>query len=139
MVLTDQDLSSVTEKVKPASSTNGKKWEPKTLYELPLPAQNAVLFGVTGSPLDSKPFSIVKAGSDKSRKKLDCPGIAHAGAYPLELVVVQKEDGVHIQMVDAMFRMKLYFEDAGKWSFMKNMTMPGSIADEIKSKLKAAF
>lgn len=39
-----------------------------------------------------------------------------------------------------MYRMKVYFEDAGNWAFMKNMKMPGDIHREIvemsTSKLK---
>ena len=30
-----------------------------------------------------------------------------------------------------MYRMKVYFEDAGKRAFMKNMGMPGQIEDDI--------
>jgi len=30
-----------------------------------------------------------------------------------------------------MFRMKMYFEDAGQMKFARNMMMPGSIADEL--------
>ena len=40
--------------------------------------------------------------------------------------------------VDSMYRMKMYFEDAGKWAFMKNMGMPGSIADEISAQIRPA-
>ena len=35
-------------------------------------------------------------------------------------------------------RMKMYFEDAGKWAFMKNMGMPGSIASETEAQIQAA-
>lgn len=38
-----------------------------------------------------------------------------------------------------MFRMKMYFEDAGKFAFMKNMGMPGSIHDAIKKMIRGAF
>ena len=38
-----------------------------------------------------------------------------------------------------MYRLKLFFEDAGKWAFMKNMTMPGSLASEIKDRLASAL
>jgi hypothetical protein len=31
-----------------------------------------------------------------------------------------------------MYRMKMYFEDAGKIAFAKNMGMPGSIERSIK-------
>jgi hypothetical protein len=36
-----------------------------------------------------------------------------------------------------MYRMKMFFEDAGKWAFMKNMGMPGSIHDEIAAQIKS--
>ena len=35
--------------------------------------------------------------------------------------------------------MKMYFEDAGKWAFMKNMGMPGSIEDEVTEQIQAAL
>ena len=38
-----------------------------------------------------------------------------------------------------MYRMKMYFEDAGKWAFMKNMGMPGSIHDELAGQIKSAL
>ena len=39
---------------------------------------------------------------------------------------------VGVEAIDAMFRMKMYFEDAGQMKFARNMMMPGSIADELK-------
>ncbi len=46
----------------------------------------------------------------------------------------------NVVTLDEMYRMKVYFEDAGKWAFMKNMGMPGEIEKEIieisASKLK---
>jgi len=45
---------------------------------------------------------------------------------------------VRVRVVDTMFRMKMYFEDAGKWAFMKNMGMPGSVEDEIAAQVRAA-
>jgi len=41
--------------------------------------------------------------------------------------------------VDEMYRMKVYFEDAGMMAFAKNMTMPGSIQDEIEDMMRAGF
>ncbi len=38
-----------------------------------------------------------------------------------------------------MFRMKMFFEDAGKMKFARNMGMPGSIEDEIKDMIRAAL
>ncbi|MEQ9105643.1 MAG: hypothetical protein RIE53_13210 [Rhodothermales bacterium] len=95
--------------------------------------------GVSGAPMESKSFEIVGAGNRDQASGLACPGIDHAAAYPIELVVRSSGDGVDILAVDAMYRMKMFFEDAGKWAFMKNMTMPGSIADEIKTRLAASL
>jgi hypothetical protein len=38
-----------------------------------------------------------------------------------------------------MYRMKMYFEDAGKWAFMKNMGMPGSIEEEIALQVRTGL
>ena len=48
-------------------------------------------------------------------------------------------DRVRIYLIDEMFRMKMYFEDAGKWAFMKNRGMPGSIEKEIGKAIKDAL
>lgn len=61
---------------------------------------------------------------------------AYAAAYPLELLVRNDQGTVRIQLVGAMFRMKMFFEDAGKWAFMKNIGMPGSMADEVRESLR---
>jgi hypothetical protein len=54
-------------------------------------------------------------------------------------VVARDAGGVRVRVVDTMFRMKMYFEDAGKWAFMKNMGMPGSVEDEIAAQVRAAL
>jgi hypothetical protein len=106
---------------------------------VPKEGQLAIL-GTSSPRVEKKSFSIVKEGSDKTRENLSCPGNAHAGAYPIEIVVVKLDDGaVKINMVDSMYRMKMYFEDAGKWAFAKNMKMPGSIGKEIKNQILSAF
>ncbi len=137
--VTGKDFQEVVAKVREGLSKTGEKWGMHLVYELPLPEYGVVLFGTTGTPMDSKSFKIVKAGSDKSRKKFKCPGIAHAAAYPLEVVVRKTEEGVKVQMLNVMYRMKMYFEDAGKWAFMKNMGMPGSIHDEVKKQIQAGL
>lgn len=75
----------------------------------------------------------------QDRKDIAFAGTAYAPAYPIELVVSQQDGRVLVESVDAMYRMKLFFEDAGKWAFMKNMTMPGSLASEIKDRLASAL
>jgi hypothetical protein len=80
----------------------------------------------------------VGSGSDSARDNYQCPGLAHAAAYPIEIVVARDGDSVKVRMVDTMYRMKMYFEDAGKWAFMKNMGMPGSIHDELAEQIASA-
>ncbi len=114
----------------------GPQWGLHQVFRLDLPEFKTVIFGSTGAAMESKSFSIVKEGSDDTRSDLKFPGLAHAGAYPFEVVVAGDGSSVKIRTVESMYRMKMYFEDAGKWAFMKNMGMPGSIADEINNQLK---
>lgn len=120
-----------------ASLSKKTKWDLHLAYTLHL-AKDIVVLGSTGSAMERKSFSIVQAGADKTRKKFDCPGLAHAAAYPVEIVVVN-DGGIKVYMVDMMYRMKMYFEDAGKIAFMKNMAMPGSLTKELSRQIKAVM
>jgi hypothetical protein len=102
-------------------------------------APGVAVLGVTGERMEARSFTIVGKGTDDSREDFACPGLDHAAAYPIELVFTEEDGSVNIHMVDAMFRMKMFFEDAGMMSFARNMGMPGSIADEIKSMVEAAL
>lgn len=133
------DFTDVMEKVKAAMSVPGEKWGLKLVFSLELPGEKIAVLGTTSPGMEAKSFDIVKAGSDKSRKDFACPGIAYAAAYPIEVVVRKKDDLVLVQLVNVMYRMKMFFEDAGKWAFMKNMGMPGSLQDEISNQIKSAF
>ena len=88
--------------------------------------------------MEARSYAIVGRGGDKSRSDFACPGIDHAAAYPIEIVFTEEAGSVEIHMVDAMFRMKMFFEDAGKLKFARNMGMPGSIADEINELIRAS-
>lgn len=135
LVVADGNLDEVVAAVRRGLSEPGAEWGMELAFEVGLPEYQTVIFGATGTPMESKSFDIVKAGSDKSRKQFACPGLAHAPAYPLEIVVTQDEEAVKVRIVNAMFRMKMYFEDAGMWAFMKNMGMPGSIQDELRGQI----
>ncbi len=137
--VSESDLEKVVSAVNTALKKEGPKWGTHEVYRLDLPKYETVLFGVTGTPMDSKSFEIVRAGSDDSRKHFKCPGLAHAAAYPLEIVVAKEKNKIKVLLVDEMFRMKMYFEDAGKWAFMKNMGMPGSIQKELLHKIRVAL
>ena len=133
------DLAGVLTKLRSSLSRPGPQWGIKLVYDQAMPGGKTHVLGLSGRAMESKSFEIVQAGSDGARKHLTCPGVAHAAAYPLELVVIERNGGVDVVLVDAMYRMKMYFEDAGKWAFMKNMGMPGSIADEIRTAVRAAL
>jgi hypothetical protein len=136
--ISDSDFNEIVNKVESVLNTNGK-WQLKKHYTIKLESQDVAILGVSSPSVESKSFDIVKAGSDKSRKKFACPGIAHAGAYPIDIVVFKKNGEFTVQLIEVMYRMKMYFEDAGKWAFMKNMTMPGSIQEEIEKALEAVY
>jgi uncharacterized protein (DUF302 family) len=115
------------------------RWQIRGVYRLDLSARGVVILGVSGDAMEAKSYSIVGAGADEHRSKFKCPGIAHAAAYPIELVVYADQGQVHVGVVEGMYRMKVFFEDAGKMKFASNMGMPGSIEDEIRGLVQAGF
>ena len=117
-----------------------RTWGLKLVYQIYMPAHKVYVLGVSGSPMDTKSYQIVKGGQNEKRKEFACPGLSHAGAFPIEIVVYTDKAGViRVAMIDTMYRMKIYFEDAGTTAFMKNMKMPGSIEKEITKHIKKGF
>lgn len=134
------NLDEVIEKLQGKMADSVGEWGMQLAYTLNLPEEGIAVLGTTGTSMASKSYSIVKAGGDKTRKNLSCPGLAYAGAYPIEVVVSRDDNGtVKVSLCHIMYRMKMYFEDAGKWAFAKNMDMPGSIQDELKDQIHAAL
>ena len=113
------------------------RWQVHGIYKLDLSAQGVIVIGVSGDALEAKSFAIVGAGSDERRSHYKCAGLAHAAAYPIEIVVFRDQGQVHVGVLDGMYRMKMYFEDAGKMKFAANMGMPGSVEDEIRGLILA--
>ena len=132
-------LQEVAEKLKQGLTAPGKEWGLHAIYALELPSVKTVVFGIAGDKMEAKSYDIVGAGDDDSRDDYQCAGLAHAAAYPFKLVVKEENSNVNIQFVTSMFRMKIFFEDAGKWAFMKNMTMPGSLSDELEEMVKRSL
>jgi hypothetical protein len=122
-----------------AKQATAGEWRLRPVFLQEVGARDVIVLGIAGEPMESKSFDIVGAGGDDGRKKMACPGIDHAAAYPLELVLVQEGQTVHVRTVDEMFRMKMYFEDAGMMAFAKNMGMPGSIGGELRRKIAAVL
>ncbi len=137
--LKGHDPAAVADAVAAALAAPSKKWGLHSIYRLDLPEFDTVILGVSGGTMEAKSFEIVGAGADEARADDACPGLADAGAYPFELVIHRDGDTVKVSMVEAMFRMKMYFDDAGKWAFMNNMKMPGSIDKELNKQIKSGL
>jgi len=65
------------------------------------------------------------------------PGVDHAPALPLELVVYKGKDGKwQIAQYGEMWRMQLYFWDSGYAAFAKNTLIPSIIFGDIEDMVK---
>jgi uncharacterized protein (DUF302 family) len=124
---TDDTFKKIAEGVRKGIPSNTKGW--KLTYEYDLSDHGAIIFGVTNNMMERRAFTI--AGEKRSSSSYKCPGIDHGASFPIEVVVYKDGASVKVTTLDGMYRMKMYFEDAGMWAFMKNMRMPGEIEDEI--------
>lgn len=97
-------------------------------------SDNVSIVGLTNQKTEGRAFGI--AGEARASKANKFPGIDHASAFPIEVVVYKKDNTTTVAILKEMWRMKLYFQDAGNWAFMKNMGMPGQIQDEIDKAVK---
>jgi len=124
---TDAIFKKVSDGVREGILNNTKGW--KLAYKYDLSEHSAIIFGVTNTMMERRAFTI--AGEKRSSSSSKCPGIDHGASFPVEVVVYKDGGIVKVVTLDGMYRMKMYFEDAGMWAFMKNMSMPGEIEDEI--------
>ncbi len=132
-------ISKAVEAINNATQSHIGEWKIKARYQFIWADKNLAIMGLSSPSIESTSFEIVKEGSDDSREDFKCPGIAHAAAYPFQIVITASDSGVQIKMLEAMYRMKVFFEDAGMIAFAKNMTMPGSIQDEVEMIIKDAL
>ncbi|MCB9259703.1 MAG: hypothetical protein H6612_10185 [Ignavibacteriales bacterium] len=107
------------------------KW--KVISQIESPKNNAILLGITRPRTEGVSFNI--AGSSRENDKNMCPGIDHAGAYPIEILLLQEKDKINVYTQREMHRMDMYFWDAGMSAFMDHMSMPGILDDSIKKAL----
>lgn len=124
----DGALAAVAARVKEGVKAYGNDW--KLIYHLDCVPQGVVVFGVLQGATEAKAYQI--AGAKRKKKSLKCPGIDHAAAFPIEIVVMQDGDKVKVAILDEMYRMKVFFQDAGMLAFARNMTMPDKIEKEIR-------
>jgi hypothetical protein len=93
----------------------------------------ALLLGITRARTEAVSFRI--AGESREEENNYCPGIDHCTAYPIEVLLIAEEDQTKVFTPREMFRMDMYFWDAGKMAFMNYMQMPGMLDASIKKAL----
>lgn len=132
-------VTQVAEAIARSAGESRGRWGLKLVYRLELPGLDAVLLGFSGDPVEAKAFAILGEGRDPGRKGYACPGLDHAAAFPIEVLVAREGASIRALLIDEMFRMKIYFEDAGNLKFAANMRMPGSIEDELRDIIEEAL
>ena len=100
---------------------------------------NAVYFGISNAYTENK---CIRIDSDfrKEGKAPDAPypGVDHAPALPLEILVYNDGKETRVVQYGEMWRMQLYFWDAGYLAFAKNTLIPSVIFGSIDEALKPA-
>lgn len=101
-------------------------------------SDNAVYFGITNDYTENK---AIRINSDfRSEGKTDdapFPGVDHAPALPLEVLVVNDGKKTEVLQYGQMWRMQLYFWDSGYLAFAKNTLIPNAIFSSIDKTLTA--
>jgi uncharacterized protein (DUF302 family) len=97
-------------------------------------SDDVFVVGLTNAKTEGRAFGI--AGEKRATEANPFPGLDHAAAFPIEVIVTKKGAGSSVTLLKEMWRMKLYFQDAGNWAFMKNMQMPGDIQNEIEAAVR---
>ena len=109
----------------------------RLLSKIPVGA-NAVYFGITNDYSENKMIRINSDfRSDGKAKDAPYPGVDHAPAVPLEVLVINDGKNVKVVQYGEMWRMQLYFWDSGYMAFAKNTLIPSIIFSSIDQTLTA--
>ena len=100
---------------------------------------NAVYFGISNEYTENKAVRINSDfRSDGKAKDAPYPGVDHAAALPLEVLVINTGKDVQVVQYGEMWRMQLYFWDSGYLAFAKNTLIPATIFSSIDKVLTAS-
>lgn len=113
------------------SSNDVLMWE--SIAEIYSPDSLSLVIGLTRPRTEGLSFNI--AGASREEDDNLCPGIDHVTAYPIEVMIMQHEDEIIVHTAREMFRMDMYFWDAGMAAFMDHMSMPAILDEAIKKAL----
>ena len=116
-----------------AGITDASGWHAIYTYKA---SDDVYVVGLTNGKTEGRAFGI--AGEKRATEANPFPGLDHAAAFPIEVIVTKNGAGSSVTLLKEMWRMKLYFQDAGNWAFMKNMQMPGDIQNEIEAAVRKA-
>lgn len=115
-------------------SANGKKdlsW--KIVGKVYSPDSMALVLGITRPRTEALSFHI--AGNARMDDENKSPGLDHVSAYPVEVLLIAGKGEVKVMTQREMFRMDMYFWDAGKMAFMSYKNMPGMLDESIRKAL----
>lgn len=100
---------------------------------------NAVWFGIDNSYTQVRTVVIDSAfRSDGKTAQAPYPGVDHAPALPMEVLVVKDGKRARVIQYDEMWRMELYFWDAGYRAFARYAFIPPTIYHSIQATLQSA-
>lgn len=109
----------------------------RLISQVPVGA-NAVYFGISNEYTENKCVRINSDfRSDGKTKDAPYPGVDHAPALPLEILVINDGKTVRAVQYGEMWRMQLYFWDSGYMAFTKNTFVPSAIFNSIEKALNA--
>ncbi len=110
------------------NSTKDLQW--KIISEVSSPDGKALLLGFTRPRTEGVSFNI--AGASREDETNMCPGIDHAAAYPVEVLLLEEDGKTNVYTQREMFRMDMYYWDAGMAAFMDHMSMPAILDESLQ-------
>lgn len=105
-------------------------WEVVAQLEAPC---HSVLLGLTRPRTEALAGEIVGLSRDSDEDR--SPGLDHLCAFPVEVLIAVEGDRVAVRTAREMYRMDLFFWDAGKSAFMKYAQMPAMLDRSLKKAL----
>ncbi|MBC8426635.1 hypothetical protein H8E07_21170 [bacterium] len=111
----------------PAADTS---WRELTRQEAP---GKAILLGLSRPRAEALAAQIVGRNRDNGQDR--SPGLDHLCAFPIEVLICVNDDRVELRTARQMFRMDLFFWDAGKEALMKYAQIPAMLDKSLKKAL----
>ena len=105
----------------------------KIVSEIVTADEKGMLLGFTRPRTEGVSFNI--AGASREDDTNLSPGIDHAAAYPIEVLLLEEDGKVNVYTQREMFRMDMYYWDAGMAAFMDHMSMPAILDESLRRAL----